>query len=210
MALRRDGSLLTVPADPAATERIHTLGRRVGIGCAVVAVWGTIWFLLLVVTGGSFMDFPADATGMRLIGGVGLVVCALVGGLAVVLLSQSAALRKAPDLLRLASDGVHIYGQDAVPYADLSEVTFRRGERPTQWATTLGGTVGNEIGQQLVGVPDTMRVLTFHRRDGEPVVVDLALHLDDAEFDTLLSALESALAPARVPVRADGGPTPTP
>lgn len=203
---------MTVFGDPAAIERIRRLSKIAGIACAVVAVWAAVWFGLMIVSGSEILGIDDPEGTFTLIGGIGLGIAVLVGIIAVVLLTRARALAgtQPPAVLSVGREGISAVGHDLVPYQDITEVIVDRGERPIQWATTVGGTVGNEIGNRLVQMPDQLRILEVRRREGDPVRVNLALHVPEPEFAALVDDLESVLGQLRIPVRAGDGPSPTP
>lgn len=212
MAYQRDGSTLTVFGDPAAIERVRRLSKVAGIGCAVVAVWAAVWFGLMLFSGSEILGIDDPEGTFTIIGGVGLGLALLIGVVAVVLLTRSRTLAGTapPAVLQVGRQGLTAVGHGLVPYQEITRVVIDREQRPTQWAPTLGGTAGNEIGNRLVQMPDQMRVLEVHRREGEPVRLNLALHVPAAEFDALTDDLQVVLGQIGIPVRADDGPSPTP
>ncbi|WP_256838244.1 hypothetical protein [Ornithinimicrobium faecis] len=212
MAYQRDGSTLTVFGDPAAIERIRRLAKIAGIGCAVVAVWAAVWFGLMLFSGSEILGIDDPEGTFTIIGGVGLGIAVLIAVVAIVLLTRARKLSatQPPAVLVVGREGITAVGHEMVPYQEITEVVFDREQRPTQWAPTLGGTAGNEIGNKLVQMPDQMRVLELHRREGDPVWLNLALHVPDAEFAALTNDLEAVLGQIGIPVRADDGPSPTP
>lgn len=212
MAHQRDGSTLTVFGDPAAIERIRRLAKIAGIGCAVVAVWAAVWFGLMLFAGSEILGIDDPEGTFTIIGGVGLGIAVLIAVVAVVLLARARKLAgtQPPTVLEVGREGIRAVGHDLVPYQQITEVVVDREQRPTQWAPTMGGTAGNEIGNRLVQMPDQMRVLEVHRREGDPVRLNLALHVPDAEFSELTDDLQAVLGQIGIPVRADDGPSPTP
>lgn len=212
MAYQRDGSTLTVFGDPAALERIRRLSRGAGIACAVVAGWAGLWFGLMTFAGSQVLNIEDPEGTFTIIGAVGLGIAVLIGVIAVVLLSRARRLAKAsaPAVLELGREGITAPGHDLVPYQEITEVILDREQRPVQWAPTLGGTVGNELGNRLVQLPDQLRALEVHRRDGAPVRINLALHVPEEEFTALTEDLSTILQQIGIPVRAADGPSPTP
>ena len=166
----------------------------------------------MLFAGSEILGIDDPEGTFTIIGGVGLAIAVLIGGVAVVLLFRARKLSRAqpPMVLELGRTGITAAGHSLVPYREITEVVVDREERPIQWAPTAGGTVGNEIGNRLVQMPDQVRTLEVHRRDGEAVRVNLALHVPDAEFTALADDLEAVLGQIGVPVRADDGPSPTP
>lgn len=212
MAYQRDGTTLTVLGDPAAIERIRRFSKVAGIACAVVAVWAAVWFGLMLVSGSEILGIDDPEGTFTIIGGVGLGIAVLVGVIAIVLLTRARKLAgtQPPVVLRVGREGIVAVGHDPVPYQEITEVVVDRKPRPVQWAPTVGGTAGNEIGNRLVQMPDQMRLLEVHRREGSPVRLNLALHVPEPEFAALADDLESVLGQLRIPVRAGDGPSPTP
>lgn len=212
MAHQRHGSTLTVFGDPAAVERIRRISRGAGIACAVVAGWAALWFGLMTFAGSEILNIEDPEGTLTLIGGVGLGIAVLIGIIAVVLLSRSRQLSRtqAPTVLEVGREGIKAPGHDLVPYQEITEVILDREQRPTQWAPTVGGTLGNEIGNRMVQMPDQLRALEVHRRDGAPVRINLALHVPEEEFTALTEDLWEILRQIGIPIRAAGGPSPTP
>lgn len=205
MLIRR-GDTWALPGKTTALRRMSRVSFVTSIICGVIAGWALLWAVLVLVFGESlFALISSESSGGTAVArwgiGGGILFCAVVFGAASVFLAlQRRTMRADPAVLTIDRTGISLAGTRRVAFAEIVRVEGSIGPRPVPWATSLPGTVGNELGARAMGTPKTEHRLEILTRRGRPLRANLAMHTTEREFVELMDHLAQLLRPVTIPV----------